>query len=174
MKALYKVYVKNEIFLLPIQIEKIMSAVQESFTVNDLNNFQKMYSIKKITDTEDNEVDTFAIEKKCDLNLFLINDLLLVLDNKNEDLKPVISDNETLIALLEKMLEKNLEGLSHKEVHKEVELFLQGQDSTTLKNDSEEETTSIVQEKEIDLLSNVEFNLDWLKNAQKQLRKKEK
>lgn len=122
----------------------------------------KIYPITKIEDSEN-----ILIEKQ-NTNIFLLNLFLLVLShNEREITVPEYYNDSLIIKKLEEETQLNLSVLPFEGVEKEVCDYLNPVLDKPQAAPNEDET------KGTSYLENVQFNIDWLKGAQKELKRRE-
>lgn len=161
---LVKAYIKKHMFHLPMKEKELFDQVQMALK-KDINKstIAKTYPLTKIEDNEN-----ILIEKQ-NTNIFLLNLLLLVLNHNTKEITHQEYYNESLIIRkLEEETRLELSIFPFEVIEKEVENFLNSSSAVkqvTSNNESKRETESF--------LENVQFSVEWLKGAQKELKGKE-
>lgn len=151
-------------FHLPMKEKELFDQVQMALK-KDINKstIAKTYPLTKIEDNEN-----ILIEKQ-NTNIFLLNLLLLVLNHNTKEITHQEYYNESLIIRkLEEETRLELSIFPFEVIEKEVENFLNSSSAVkqvTSNNESKRETESF--------LENVQFSVEWLKGAQKELKGKE-
>lgn len=170
---LIKAYIKKHMFHLPMKQEVLLEQVEQALNKDvDKSSVAKLNPLTKIEDNEN-----ILIEKQR-TNIFLLNLLLLVLNHNGNDITEQEYYNDTfIISKLEEETELNLKALPFEGVEKEVYNYLkpiidksQIDDNPQIDMKSEFETKS---EEEFSYLENIQFSVNWLKGAQKELNRRE-
>lgn len=183
MEKIYKVHLKKSLFLLPMNDEKLYESVSEKFNVKSIDTFHKIAGVTQVTDQKENDIELIQIEKPYTINIFLLNQLFLLVEKKGLEIVKIITKNEDLLENLEHLLSSNLKGLSYSEIKNTINDYLglsvekKSTDSVEKKEDIKESSSESIeqeQESDTDILSNVNFNLNWLKNAHQKIINKEK
>jgi len=150
--------------------EALLEQVEQELNKSiDKSNISKLYPLTKI---EDN--DNILVEKQ-HTNIFLLNLFLLVLNHNGLDVTKQGYFNDTfIISELEKKTKLNLKSLPFEGLEKEVNNYLnpgsdilQG-DTTEIEVKIEENTEEIKS-----CFENIQFSINWLKEAQKELNRRE-
>lgn len=173
MEKIYKVHLKKSLFLLPMNDEKLYESVSEKFNVKSIDTFHKIAGVTQVTDPKENDIELIQIEKPYTINIFLLNQLFLLIEKKGLEIVKSITKNDDVLENLEQLLNSNLKELSYSEIKNTVNDYLGLSDEK--KDDIKESLSeSIEKENDTDILSNVNFNLHWLKNAHQKIINKEK
>lgn len=155
---LIKVYIKKNMFHLPGKQDKLSEQIE--ITLNkkiDRAKFSKLYPI----DAVDHE--NILIEKQ-HTNIFLLNLLLLVLNqNKKSITRSEYYNDSFIVSSLEEETGLNLKGVPFETLEVEINNYLNPQKIKIEEKEGEKES----------FLNNIEFSLDWLKKAQKELNRRE-
>ena len=173
---LIKVYLKSEMFHLPIAHDELVQQVTEKlYKERKLVNsaIGKQYPILKIEGNEN------IIINKQRTNIFLLNFLLLVLYEQGKKIEEekhfsdsfIIECLEELTQLdlsngYEDLEQKTLDYLANKSSNHEGEILT----FSSMKNDDNEEGNSEETNDTEDALKNVKFSMDWVKQAHKKLK----
>lgn len=181
MEKIYKVHLKKSLFLLPMNDEKLYESVSEKFNVKSIDTFHKIAGVTQVTDPKENDIELIQIEKPYTINIFLLNQLFLLIEKKGLEIVKVITKNDDVLENLEHLLSSNLKGLSYSEIKNTVNDYLglsdekKPTDNDEKKDDVKESLSeSIEKENDTDIFSNVKFDLNWLKNAHQKIINKEK
>lgn len=171
---LIKAYIKKHMFHLPTLDNQILETqVEQALNKKiDKSSVSKLYPLTKIEDNEN-----ILIEKQR-TNIFLLNLLLLVLNRKEKDITVQEYYNDVFItSKLEEETSLILEHLSFDELEKNVMEYL-----TSSETDEPSEAITevfemldqmIEENKEGSVFENVEFSLNWLEKAQKELNRRD-
>lgn len=167
---LIKAYIKKHMFHLPMKESELLKQVEDNFKKKEKVNksiIEKLYPLTKIEDNEN-----ILIEGQ-NTNIFLLNLLLLVLSHNEKKITDQEYYNESLIiSRLEKEMEINLTGLPFEGVEKVVANYLnQTTDKPSVGLQTEREHVEETENKSY--LENVQFSVNWLKEAQKELKRRE-
>lgn len=161
---LVKAYIKKHMFHLPMKEKELFHQVQTALK-KDINKstIAKTYPLTKIEDNEN-----ILIEKQ-NTNIFLLNLLLLVLNHNTKEILHQEYYNESLIIeKLEEETQLELSSFPFEVVEKEVENYLNPTSAVkqvASNNESKKEAESF--------LENVQFSVEWLKGAQKEIKGRE-
>ncbi|GAB0171762.1 hypothetical protein LSPCS325_51990 [Lysinibacillus sp. CTST325] len=170
---LIKAYIKKHMFHLPMKQEALLEQVEQALNKDvDKSSVAKLNPLTKIEDNEN-----ILIEKQR-TNIFFLNLLLLVLNHNEKDITDQEYYNDTfIISKLEEETELSLKALPFEGVEKEVHNYLnptsdklQIDDKPQIDTKSEFETKS---EEGFSYLENIQFSVNWLKGAQKELNRRE-
>lgn len=169
---LIKAYIKKHMFHLPTLDNQILEAqVEQELNIKvDKSQIFKLYPLTKIEDNEN-----ILIEKQR-TNIFLLNLLLLVLNhNKKEITVQEHYSNGFIISKLEEETNLKLENIPFDNLEKNIMEYLTPSDTDEPSEVIEmlDQTIKTNESKEGSVLENVEFSLDWLKKAQKELIRKD-
>lgn len=167
---LIKAYIKNHMFHLPMEQEALLEQVEQALQRNiDKTTVSKLYPLTKIEDNEN-----ILVEKQ-HTNIFLLNLLLLVLNSKGIEIAVQEYFNDPfIVSELENVTRLNFKSLPYEGIEKEVINYLNP--------DSEEQIVDIPQieveeiqndEENRTCFDNIQFNVNWLKEAQKELNRRE-
>jgi len=161
-----KVYIKKNLFHLPRKQDDLTEMVRERFYKRKPLVKSGLTKLYRITDIESENI---KYEK--DVNLFLVNLYLLVLEHREElksdkDITITLS-NDTIISELSKKLNDELEGLSIEELEEKIKQYISGekamdQQKTVVKEEGEKEGN--------DQNLEVDFSISWVKAMDKKLR----
>ncbi|MFE6139502.1 hypothetical protein [Bacillus sp. NPDC057893] len=169
---LIKTYIKKHMFHLPTLNNQILEAqVEQDLNIKvDKSQVFKLYPLTKIEDNEN-----ILIEKQR-TNIFLLNLLLLVLNhNKKEITVQEYYNNGFIISKLEEETNLKLENVPFDDLEKNIMAYLT---SSNLDKPSEviemlDQMIKANENKEDSAFENVEFSLDWLEKAQKELNRRD-
>ncbi|PGU51809.1 hypothetical protein [Bacillus cereus] len=171
---LIKAYIKKHMFHLPTLDNQILETqVEQALNKKiDKSSVSKLYPLTKIEDNEN-----ILIEKQR-TNIFLLNLLLLVLNRKEQDITVQEYYNDVFItSKLEEETSLILEHLSFDELEKNVMEYLTSSET----DEPSEVITDVIdmldqmieENKEGSVFENVEFSLNWLEKAQKELNRRD-
>ncbi|WP_242216448.1 hypothetical protein [Bacillus cereus group sp. BfR-BA-01351] len=171
---LIKAYIKKHMFHLPTLDNQILETqVEQALNKKiDKSSVSKLYPLTKIEDNEN-----ILIEKQR-TNIFLLNLLLLVLNHKEKDITVQEYYNDVFItSKLEEETNLILEHLSFDELEKNVMEYLTSSET----DEPSEVITDVIdmldqmieENKEGSVFENVEFSLNWLEKAQKELNRRD-
>lgn len=171
---LIKAYIKKHMFHLPTLDNQILETqVEQALNKKiDKSSVSKLYPLTKIEDNEN-----ILIEKQR-TNIFLLNLLLLVLNRKEKDITVQEYYNDVFItSKLEEETSLILEHLSFDELEKNVMEYLTSSET----DEPSEVITEVIEmldqmieeNKEGSVFENVEFSLNWLEKAQKELNRRD-
>ncbi|MDA2609939.1 hypothetical protein [Bacillus sp. GL1(2024)] len=171
---LIKAYIKKHMFHLPTLDNQILETqVEQALNKKiDKSSVSKLYPLTKIEDNEN-----ILIEKQR-TNIFLLNLLLLVLNRKEKDITVQEYYNDVFItSKLEEETSLILEHLSFDELEKNVMEYLTSSET----DEPSEAITEVIEmldqmieeNKEGSVFENVEFSLNWLEKAQKELNRRD-
>lgn len=159
---LIKAYIKKHMFHLPTQNnEQLEKQVEQELNIRvDKSQIFKLYPLTKIEDNEN-----IVVEKQ-HTNIFLLNLLLLVLNhNKKGIIAQEYYNNEFIISKLEKETNLNLKNIPFENVEKDIMEYVKPSSNKDNMSESNDKTES----KNDSIFENVEFSLNWLSRAQKEL-----
>lgn len=158
---LIKAYIKKHMFHLPMEESELLNQVELALNKNvDKSNVAKLNPLTKIEDNEN-----ILIEKQ-HTNIFLLNLLLMVLNHNKKDITDQEYYNDSfIISRLEEETELSLKALPLEGVEKEVSKYL----NPTF-NKPQTETKNEIKNS---YLENVQFSVNWLKGAQKEINRRE-
>ncbi|WP_430384464.1 hypothetical protein [Bacillus toyonensis] len=171
---LIKAYIKKHMFHLPTLDNQILETqVEQALNKKvDKSSVSKLYPLTKIEDNEN-----ILIEKQR-TNIFLLNLLLLVLNRKEKDITVQEYYNDVFItSKLEEETDLILEHLSFDELEKNIMEYLTSSET----DEPSEVITEVIEmldqmieeNKEGSVFENVEFSLNWLEKAQKELNRRD-
>ncbi|PFC10032.1 hypothetical protein CN284_23270 [Bacillus cereus] len=171
---LIKAYIKKHMFHLPTLDNQILETqVEQALNKKiDKSSVSKLYPLTKIEDNEN-----ILIEKQR-TNIFLLNLLLLVLNRKEKDITVQEYYNDVFItSKLEEETSLILEHLSFDELEKNIMEYLTSSET----DEPSEVITEVIEmldqmiegNKEGSVFENVEFSLNWLEKAQKELNRRD-
>ncbi|MES9666293.1 hypothetical protein [Bacillus nitratireducens] len=167
---LIKAYIKKHMFHLPTLDNQILET-QVELALNkkvDKSSVSKLYPLTKIEDNEN-----ILIEKQR-TNIFLLNLLLLVLNHNEKNITVQEYYNDVfIISKLEEETNLELENLPFDNLEKNIMGYITSSDtdepSVVIKMLDQMEKEN----KEGSALENVEFSLNWLEKAQKELNRRD-
>ncbi|QSX24467.1 hypothetical protein [Priestia megaterium] len=165
---LIKAYIKNHMFHLPTLNNQILETqVEQALNKKiDKSRISKLYPLTKIEDNEN-----ILIEKQR-TNIFLLNLLLLVLNYNKKTIE--VEDYYNDVFIISKLAEETnlrLENIPFENLEKNVMeyLNLSHTDNSKVESNDKNKNESKNDSAFESVLENVEFSLDWLKKAQKEL-----
>lgn len=167
---LIKAYIKKHMFHLPTLDNQILETqVEQALNKKiDKSSVSKLYPLTKIEDNEN-----ILIEKQR-TNIFLLNLLLLVLNRKEKDITVQEYYNDVFItSKLEEETSLILEHLSFDELEKNIMEYLTSSETNEPSKVIEMLDQMIEENKEGSVFENVEFSLNWLDKAQKELNRRD-
>lgn len=158
---LIKAYIKKHMFHLPMEERELLNQVELALNKKvDKSNVAKLNPLTKIEDNEN-----ILIEKQ-HTNIFLLNLLLMVLNHNKKDITDQEYYNDSfIISRLEEETELSLKALPLEGVEKEVSNYLNPTSAKLQTETKNEENNSY--------LENVQFSVNWLKGAQKEINRRE-
>ncbi|MCU5065390.1 hypothetical protein P5815_30380 [Bacillus cereus] len=171
---LIKAYIKKHMFHLPTLDNQILEAqVEQALNKKvDKSRISKLYPLTKIEDNEN-----ILIEKQ-HTNIFLLNLLLLVLNHNKKDITAQEYYNDVFItSKLEEETNLILEHLSFDELEKNIMEYVTSSET----DEPSEVITEVIEmldqmieeNEEGSVFKNVEFSLNWLEKAQKELNRRD-
>ncbi|HDX9655297.1 TPA: hypothetical protein ROY23_005876 [Bacillus wiedmannii] len=171
---LIKAYIKKHMFHLPTLDNQILETqVEQALNKKiDKSSVSKLYPLTKIEDNEN-----ILIEKQR-TNIFLLNLLLLVLNRNEKDITVQEYYNDVFItSKLEEETNLILEHLSFDELEKNIMEYVTYSET----NEPSEVITEVIEmldqmveeNEEGSVFENVEFSLNWLEKAQKELNRRD-
>lgn len=151
-----KVYIRKHLFHLPRKQDDLTEMIKEKFYQRKplvKSGLTKLYRISNIEED---------IEYEKDVNIFLINLYLLVLENDGaleniKDIQITLSD-ENIKNHLAKIIKKDIKDTSIDEIEKLINEHLTKKDNADKGSDNTK------------ALNKVEFSIDWVKNMDRKLR----
>ncbi|MDA2074316.1 hypothetical protein PDM84_30220 [Bacillus cereus] len=171
---LIKAYIKKHMFHLPTLDNQILEAQVEQALNKKVDKLRisKLYPLTKIEDNEN-----ILIEKQ-HTNIFLLNLLLLVLNHKKKDITVQEYYNDVFItSKLEEETNLILEHLAFDELEKYIMEYVTSSDtdepSEVITEVTEMLDQMIEENEEGSVFENVEFSLNWLEKAQKELNRRD-
>ncbi|MED2752073.1 hypothetical protein P4278_30815 [Bacillus thuringiensis] len=169
---LIKAYIKKHMFHLPtIDNQMLEAQVEQELNIKvDKSQIFKLYPLTKIEDNEN-----ILIEKQR-TNIFLLNLLLLVLNHNKKDITVQEYYNDGfIISKLEKETNLKLESIPFDNLEQKIMEYLPSSDtkkpSEVIKTTDQKEKVN--ESKKASIFENVEFSLDWLNKAQKELNRRD-
>lgn len=169
---LIKAYIKKHMFHLPTLNNQILEAqVEQDLNIKvDKSQVFKLYPLTKIEDNEN-----ILIEKQR-TNIFLLNLLLMVLNHNKKDITVQEHyNNGFIISKLEEETSLKLENLPFDNLEQKIMEYLSSSDT--------EEPSEVIEmldqmkkeneSKKASVFENVEFSLNWLNKAQKELNRRD-
>lgn len=169
---LIKAYIKKHMFHLPTIDNQILKAqVEQELNIKvDKSQFFKLYPLTKIEDNEN-----ILIEKQR-TNIFLLNLLLLVLNHNKKDITVQEYYNDGfIISKLEEETNLKLESIPFENLEQKIMEYLPSSDtkkpSEVIETLDQKEKAN--ESKKASIFENVEFSLDWLNKAQKELNRRD-
>lgn len=169
---LIKAYIKKHMFHLPTLDNQILEAqVEQELNIKvDKSQIFKLYPLTKIEDNEN-----ILIEKQR-TNIFLLNLLLMVLNHKKKDITVQEYYNDGfIISKLEEETNLKLKSIPFDNLEQKIMEYLTPSDTKKSfkgieKPDQKEKAK---ESKKASIFENVEFSLDWLNKAQKELNRRD-
>ncbi|MBJ8113664.1 hypothetical protein JDS99_29475 [Bacillus cereus group sp. N6] len=159
---LIKAYIKKHLFHLPtLDNQKLETQVEQELNIEvDKSQIFKLYPLTKIEDNEN-----ILVEKQR-TNIFLLNLLLLVLNhNKKGIIAQEYYNNEFIISKLEKETNLKLKNIPFENVEKDIMEYV----NPSCNKDNMSELNDKTESENDSIFENVEFSLNWLSRAQKEL-----
>ncbi|PFT67300.1 hypothetical protein COK81_34720 [Bacillus thuringiensis] len=163
---LIKAYIKKHMFHLPTQNnEQLEKQVEQELNIKiDKSQIFKLYPLTKIEDNENILVENQRT------NIFLLNLLLLVLNhNKKGIIAQEYYNNGFIISNLEKETNLKLENIPFDDLEKGIMEYINPSCNKENMSKSKIESNDKTESKKDSIFENVEFNLNWLSRAQKEL-----
>lgn len=167
---LIKAYIKKHMFHLPTLDNQILETqVEQALNKKiDKSSVSKLYPLTKI---EDNE--SILIEKQR-TNIFLLNLLLIVLNHNEKDITVQEYYNDVfIISKLEEETNLELENLPFDSLEKNIMEYITSSDTDEPSEVIEMLDQMVKENKEGSAFENVEFSLNWLEKAQKELNRRD-
>ncbi|MEH7153914.1 hypothetical protein V7095_26780 [Bacillus thuringiensis] len=159
---LIKAYIKKHMFHLPTLDNQILETqVEQELNIKvDKSQIFKLYPLTKIEDNEN-----IVVEKQR-TNIFLLNLLLIVLNhNKKGIIAQEYYNNEFIILKLEKETNLKLENIPFDNLEKAIMEYV----TPSCNKDNMSESNDKTESENDSIFENVEFSLNWLSKAQKEL-----
>lgn len=167
---LIKAYIKKHMFHLPTLDNQILETqVEQALNKKvDKSSVSKLYPLTKIEDNEN-----ILIEKQR-TNIFLLNLLLLVLNHNEKDITVQEYYNDVfIISKLEEETNLELESLPFDSLEKNIMGYITSSDTDEPSEVIEMLDQMVKENKEGSAFENVEFSLNWLEKAQKELNRRD-
>ncbi|MED0986811.1 hypothetical protein [Bacillus paramycoides] len=169
---LIKAYIKKYMFHLPTINNQILEAqVKQDLNIKvDKSQIFKLYPLTKIEDNEN-----ILIEKQR-TNIFLLNLLLLVLNHNKTDITvQEYYNNGFIISKLEEETNLKLENVPFDNLEKDIMEYLNSSDTEEPSEVIEmlDQMKKANESKKASVFENVEFSLNWLNKAQKELNRRD-
>lgn len=167
---LIKAYIKKHMFHLPTLDNQILETqVEQALNKKiDKSSVSKLYPLTKIEDNEN-----ILIEKQR-TNIFLLNLLLIVLNHNEKDITVQEYYNDVfIISKLEEETNLELENLPFDSLEKNIMEYITSSDTDEPSEVIEMLDQMIKENKEGSAFENVEFSLNWLEKAQKELNRRD-
>lgn len=169
---LIKAYIKKHMFHLPTLNNQILEAqVEQDLNIKvDKSQVFKLYPLTKIEDNEN-----ILIEKQR-TNIFLLNLLLMVLNHNKKDITVQEHyNNGFIISKLEKETNLKLENVPFDDLEKNIMKYLNSSDAEKPSEVIEtlDQMIETNESKKVSVFENVEFSLNWLNKAQKELNRRD-
>lgn len=167
---LIKAYIKKHMFHLPTLNNQILETqVEQALNKKvDKSSVSKLYPLTKIEDNEN-----ILIEKQR-TNIFLLNLLLLVLNHNEKNITVQEHYNDVfIISKLEEETNLELENLPFDNLEKNIMGYLTSSDTDEPSEVIEMLDQMVKENKEGSAFENVEFSLNWLEKAQKELNRRD-
>nr|WP_206773326.1 hypothetical protein [Bacillus cereus group sp. N6] len=141
--------------------QKLETQVEQELNIEvDKSQIFKLYPLTKIEDNEN-----ILVEKQR-TNIFLLNLLLLVLNhNKKGIIAQEYYNNEFIISKLEKETNLKLKNIPFENVEKDIMEYV----NPSCNKDNMSELNDKTESENDSIFENVEFSLNWLSRAQKEL-----
>lgn len=134
----------------------------------DKSSVSKLYPLTKIEDNEN-----ILIEKQR-TNIFLLNLLLIVLNHNEKDITVQEYYNDVfIISKLEEETNLELENLPFDSLEKNIMEYITSSDTDEPSEVIEMLDQMVKENKEGSAFENVEFSLNWLEKAQKELNRRD-
>ncbi|OQR53227.1 hypothetical protein [Bacillus sp. CDB3] len=169
---LIKAYIKKHMFHLPTLDNQILEAqVEQDLNIKvDKSQVFKLYPLTKIEDNEN-----ILIEKQR-TNIFLLNLLLMVLNHNKKDITvQEYYNNGFIISRLEEETNLKLENVPFDDLEKNIMEYLKSPDTEEPSEVIEmpDQMIKANENKKASVFENVEFSLNWLNKAQKELNRRD-
>ncbi|PET96722.1 hypothetical protein CN527_20935 [Bacillus cereus] len=167
---LIKAYIKKHMFHLPTLDNQILETqVEQALNKKiDKASVSKLYPLTKIEDDEN-----ILIEKQR-TNIFLLNLLLLVLNHNEKNITVQEYYNDVfIISKLEEETNLELENLPFDNLEKNIMGYITSSDTDEPSVVIKMLDQVVKENKEGSALENVEFSLNWLEKAQKELNRRD-
>ncbi|MGE1217698.1 hypothetical protein [Bacillus toyonensis] len=169
---LIKAYIKKHMFHLPTLDNQILEAqVEQDLNIKvDKSQVFKLYPLTKIEDNEN-----ILIEKQR-TNIFLLNLLLMVLNHNKKDITvQEYYNNGFIISKLEEETNLKLENVPFDDLEKNIMEYLKSPDAEEPSevNEMLDQMIKANESKKASVFENVEFSLNWLNKAQKELNRRD-
>ncbi|EJR49991.1 hypothetical protein IIO_06587 [Bacillus cereus VD115] len=167
---LIKAYIKKHMFHLPTLDNQILETqVEQALNKKiDKASVSKLYPLTKIEDNEN-----ILIEKQR-TNIFLLNLLLLVLNHNEKKITVQEYYNDVfIISKLEEETNLELENLPFDNLEKNIMGYITSSNTDEPSVVIKMLDQVIKENKEGSALENVEFSLNWLEKAQKELNRRD-
>ncbi|PGC41173.1 hypothetical protein [Bacillus pseudomycoides] len=169
---LIKAYIKKHMFHLPTKNNQILVAqVEQDLNIKvDKSQIFKLYPLTKIEDNEN-----ILIEKQR-TNIFLLNLLLLVLNHNEKDITVQAHYNNGFItSKLEEETNLKLENIPFDDLEQKIMEYLTSSDTEEPSEVIEmlDQMKKTNESKKDSVFEKVEFSLDWLNKAQKELNRRD-
>ncbi|MBG0964209.1 hypothetical protein [Bacillus sp. SRB1LM] len=167
---LIKAYIKKHMFHLPTLDNQILETqVEQALNKKiDKSSVSKLYPLTKIEDNEN-----ILIEKQR-TNIFLLNLLLLVLNHNKKNITVQEYYNDVfIISKLEEETNLELENLPFEDLEKNIMGYITSSDTDEPSEVIEMLDQMVKENKEGSAFENVEFSLNWLEKAQKELNRRD-
>ncbi|PFY44438.1 hypothetical protein [Bacillus toyonensis] len=163
---LIKAYIKKHLFHLPtLDNQKLETQVEQELNIKVVKS--QIFKLYPLTKIEDNE--NILVEKQR-TNIFLLNLLLLVLNhNKKGIIAQEYYNNEFIISKLEKETNLKLENIPFEDLEKDIMEYVNSSRDKDNMSKSKVESNDKTESKNDSIFENVEFSLNWLSKAQKEL-----
>ncbi|WP_336992677.1 hypothetical protein [Bacillus toyonensis] len=167
---LIKAYIKKHMFHLPTLNNQILETQIEVALKKkvDKTRVSKLYPLTKIEDNEN-----ILIEKQR-TNIFLLNLLLLVLNHNKKKITVQKYYNDVfIISRLEEETNLELKNLPFDNLEKKIMGYITSSDTDEPSVVIKMLDQMVKENKEGSALENVEFSLNWLEKAQKELNRRD-
>ncbi|PFD20477.1 hypothetical protein [Bacillus cereus] len=167
---LIKAYIKKHMFHLPTLDNQILETqIEQALNKKvDKSSVSKLYPLTKIEDNEN-----ILIEKQR-TNIFLLNLLLLVLNHNEKDITVQEYYNDVfIISRLEEETNLELENLPFDNLEKNIMGYITSSNTDEPSEVIEMLDQMVKENKEGSAFENVEFSLNWLEKAQKELNRRD-
>lgn len=167
---LIKAYIKKHMFHLPTLDNQILETqVEQALNKKiDKSSVSKLYPLTKIEDNEN-----ILIEKQR-TNIFLLNLLLIVLNHNEKDITVQEYYNDVfIISKLEEETNLELENQPFDSLEKNIMGYITSSDTDEPSEVIEMLDQMVKENREGSAFENVEFSLNWLEKAQKELNRRD-
>lgn len=168
---IYKAYIGKHMFLLPMKENKLFAKVprvNSKYAINK-ESYHRRFEVSMV------ENENVIVEKQY-TNIFLLNLLFHVLNVQKKVVEEKKNFNNTyIIAELEKLIDRSLEGKPYAEIESLVREYVEMKRKSIKagKSNSNTEEKIVPEEREVYETNQVEFSMNWLRERHKELMKGE-